>query len=148
MNTLKQKNKDIPWQMLAGNAKRVLGKPLVPYLEEIGVVRKEMAVQQASDELQAGESSNAGANTAPKNDITQEHAQCEAEEQELHEVVMQAQREASEKIKREQINSLKARIAELNAEMKDAKGLLGAFKRKIIQTSIDELTEQMNKLLK
>jgi len=48
MKALKQKNPDIPWQMLAGNAKRVLGKPLVPYLEDIGILRKENAAQQAS----------------------------------------------------------------------------------------------------
>jgi hypothetical protein len=150
MKALKQKNPDIPWQILAGNAKRVLGKPLVPYLEDIGILRKENAAQQGSVDTDVAE---------PENDErvqreTEERAEREAEERARREAEEQAQREAEEQARREaieaarqeKIRSIKSQIDDLKAEMNAAKGLLGAFKRKKIQAAIDELTDQLNKM--
>ena len=150
MKALKQKNPDITWQILAGNAKRVLGKPLVPYLEDIGILRKENAAQQGSVDTDVAE---------PENDErvqreTEERAEREAEERARREAEEQAQREAEEQARREaieaarqeKIRSIKSQIDDLKVEMNATGGLFGAFKRKKIQAAIDELTDQLNKM--
>ena len=105
MRTLKRDNPDIPWTLLANNAKRVYGKPLVPYLEEVGILQKAGTViqQSASVDMNVDEN-HASVAVLPKNqncDEGEEQARREAEEQARREAEEQARREAEEQARRE-----------------------------------------------
>ena len=75
-----------------------------------------------------------------------ERVRREAEEQARKEAEIQTRLDSEAKEKQAKINDLKSAIADLNIQMNAVKGILGIFKRKKLQSMINKLTDQLNRL--